>query len=681
MKKLNHYLGLVSLLLISGLCYSQEKNTVSSEEISSIKSELKSIHGIETANRIEKGVSQLAQIWDFSDDNAARFREFCIENFLSDAELNENLPRIAENLILTGGSLSVIRSKMNEPFAFTDVKELHADRFFRKAVPSYNPYTSELAYFLKLNFPEWSLDEKRQMSTAWDRNQWIMNAIGGYYPGREVERNATLASKQSEFRRYIDNYFFDMHRIMDAKGNYPFSEVISLHCHRGLRDNTKEEYTKEGGFERQKLTGVVLEKVFTGEVPVNFLTDKNTRWNPSKNELYTIEGKKLKRISEYTCEDDLRYEGLKNLFNIEQAVDSAYGNGSTYITRTFENANLTVDETEKIIVDILESPLAAEVSRLVQRRLNRKLHPFDVWYSGFQEQSYYSAEYLDSLTRARYPDPGSLEDNIKDILMKMGFPEEEAFTVGASVNVHSVVSGGYSDQPPVQGGKALLTTMFGERGLDYKGYRVAMHELGHVVCGVYSTLYADNFLLAGVPTGGITEGFAEVFAYKNIEGLGLFPYSEQEKKHLLALATYWYLYEMGGNALTEIRTWKWMYNNPDATVDELKNAVLGISAGIWNNYFSENFGGARDCSILSVYNHFITGDLYLFNYFIGGIVSYQLADAFERDELAPGLKESCREGATLPELWMQKAVGSGFSLDPLLNGVSSAVEYYSGRTE
>jgi hypothetical protein len=265
--------------------------------------------------------------------------------------------------------------------------------------------------------------------------------------------------------------------------------------------------------------------------------------------------------------------------------------------------------------------------------------------------------------------------------MKMGFPEEEAVTIGTSVDVHSVVSGGYSDQPPVQGGKALLTTMFGEGGLDYKGYRVAMHELGHVVCGVYSTLYADNFLLAGVPTGGITEGFAEVLAYKNIEGLGLFPYSEQEKKHLLALATYWYLYEMGGNALTDIRTWKWMYNNPDATVSELKNAILDISAGIWNSYFSENFGGTRDCSILSVYNHFISGDLYLFNYFLGGIVSYQLADAFEKDEVASGLKESCREGVTLPELWMQKAVGSGFSLNPLFNGVSSAVEYYSGRTE
>ncbi|MRS03911.1 hypothetical protein EG832_11930, partial [bacterium] len=297
---MNHYLGLICLLLISGLCYSQGKNEVSSEEICKIKSELKSRHGSEAAIRIEKGVSQLAHIWDFSDGNADSFREFCFDNFLSDAELKENLPRIAENLILTGGSLSVIRSKMNESSEFTDVKELHADHFFRKAVPSINPYTSELAYFLKLNFPVWSLEEKRQMSAGWDRNQWIMNAIGSYYPGREVERDTSLASKQSEFRRYIGNYFFDMHRIMDEKGNYPFNEVTSLHCHRGLRDNTKEEYTKKGGFERQKLTGVVLDKVFTGEVPVAFLTDRNTRWNPYKNELYTIEGKKLKRISEYT---------------------------------------------------------------------------------------------------------------------------------------------------------------------------------------------------------------------------------------------------------------------------------------------------------------------------------------------------------------------------------------------
>jgi hypothetical protein len=549
---------------------------------------------------------------------------------------------------------------MNEPYAFTDVDELHANRFFSKAIPTYNAYTSGLAYFLKLNFPVWSLTEKQQMHSGWDRNQWIMSAIGSYYPGKMVARNPALSSRQSEFRGYMDTYFFDMERIMGAKGNYPFDERLSLHSHRGLRDNTKEEYTKEGGFDRQKLTDEVLVKIFTGEVPVRFLSDTNTRWNPSKNELFVPEGRKLKKLKEYDIESDRRYEGLKNLFRIEQGVDSVYGDGSTYITRTFERARLTVGETEKIIEEFLSTPLTKDVSKLIAKKLDRKLYPFDVWYSGFQEQSYYSAAFLDSLTRARYPYPKALEDDIKNILVRMGFPEEEAAIIGDRVDVHAVV-----------------TTMFGTDGLDYKGYRVAMHELGHVVCGVYCTYYVDNFLLAGVPTGGITEGFAEVMAYKNIEGLALFPYSDEEKNHLLALATFWYLYEMGGNALTDIRTWKWMYENPDATVNELKSAVLEISAQIWNSYFSENFGGIRDSHILSVYNHFITGDLYLFNYFLGGIVSYQLVDAFGRDGLAMGMKEASREGVTLPEVWMQKAVGRGFSLKPLFEGVDDAIDYYS----
>jgi hypothetical protein len=668
---------LICLLILSGISFSQERQPVSAEEIKEIKRELESKHGKEAEPRIEKGVSQLAQIWDFTNSTVDEFRTFCLDNFLSESDLQKNFPLISDNLILIGSSLSVIQAKMNEPYAFTDIDELHANRFFSKAIPSYNAYTSGLAYFIKLNFPVWSLAEKQQMHAGWDRNQWIMSAIGSYYPGKMVVRNSALGSKQSEFRRYMDTYFFDMERIMDEKGNYPFHERLSLHSHRGFRDNTKEEYTKEGGFARQKLAGDILVKVFTGEVPFRFLSDTSTRWNPFRNELSVLEGRKLKKLRKYDTESDKRYEGLKNLFRIEQGVDSVYGDGSTYITRTFERASLTVGETEKIIEEFLSTPLTKDVGKLIAKKLDRKLYPFDVWYSGFQEQSFYSAAFLDSLTRARYPYPEALEDDIKNILVKMGFPEEEAIIIGDRVDVHAVVSGGYSGQPRIPGGKALLTTMFGADGLDYKGYRVAMHELGHVVCGVYCTYDVDNFLLAGVPTGGITEGFAEVMAYKNIEGLGLFPYSEEEQNHLLALATFWYLYEMGGNALTDIRTWKWMYENPDASVNELKSAVLDISAQVWNSYFSENFGGIRDSHILSVYNHFITGDLYLFNYFLGGIVSYQLVDAFGRDGLAMGMKEASREGVTLPEIWMQKAVGSGFSLKPLFTGVDDAIDYYS----
>jgi hypothetical protein len=218
-----------------------------------------------------------------------------------------------------------------------------------------------------------------------------------------------------------------------------------------------------------------------------------------------------------------------------------------------------------------------------------------------------------------------------------------------------------------------MTTVFNAKGLDYKGYRIAMHELGHVVCGVYSTREIDHFLLADVPTGGITEGFAEMLAYKNMEGLGLARGTFGEQKELLSLASLWYMLDLGGQSLTDIETWKWMYAHPGATAEELRTAVLDISAGIWNQYYSPVFGGIRDQHILSIYNHFITGSLYLYNYFLGNVIMFQLYDAFMPDNLAGGLRKACMEGNTLPELWMERACGTGISTEPLLKCARLAI--------
>jgi hypothetical protein len=52
---------------------------------------------------------------------------------------------------------------------------------------------------------------------------------------------------------------------------------------------------------------------------------------------------------------------------------------------------------------------------------------------------------------------------------------------------------------------------------------------------------------------------------------------------------------------------------------------------------------------------------------------FQLYDRFMPDNLAGGLKFACKEGNTLPELWMEKAVGQGLSLEPLLKTARLAV--------
>ncbi|MBA7515675.1 hypothetical protein ES705_07718 [subsurface metagenome] len=367
------------------------------------------------------------------------------------------------------------------------------------------------------------------------------------------------------------------------------------------------------------------------------------------------------------------------MFLNKSSEDKLYPDGSTVITRTFENHNLLPSEVEMIIRDFLSDPVIAEAGKVIETRLGRPLEPFDIWYSGFQEQTLYPADMLDSITMTRYPDPITLQNGLPAILVNMGFSESEAKHVGAHTIVRPVVSGGATSSPPLRGDNALFTTMFSSKGLDYKSYRVAMHELGHAVCAVYSTDEIDNFILAGWPANGITEAMAELLAYKNVQGLGLSVSSPEEREHMLALATLWYLVEMGGQSLTDIETWKWIYANPEATGEEVQEAVLSITGDIWNTYFAEIFNGVHDQHILSIYNHFITGSLYLNQYFLGNVIMYQLHEASRSRDLAKFLKEACKEGCTLPELWMEKAVGGPISLDPVINASYEAIKFFQSN--
>src|ERR1700726_4023241 len=58
-------------------------------------------------------------------------------------------------------------------------------------------------------------------------------------------------------------------------------------------------------------------------------------------------------------------------------------------------------------------------------------------------------------------------------------------------------------------------------GMNYKGYNIAVHELGHNVEQVFSLYEVDHTLLAGVPNNAFTEALAFVFQAKDLELLGL----------------------------------------------------------------------------------------------------------------------------------------------------------------
>ena len=140
--------------------------------------------------------------------------------------------------------------------------------------------------------------------------------------------------------------------------------------------------------------------------------------------------------------------------------------------------------------------------------------------------------------------------------------------------------------------------------MDYKGYNIAIHEFGHNVEQTISLHDVDYYLLNGVPNTGFTEALAFVFQKQDLALLGL-SQADPLHEHMLALDDLWGAYEIMGVSLVDMNVWKWMYEHPDASADELKQAVKEIAIDVWNQYFAEVFG-IKDQTILAIYSHMIS---------------------------------------------------------------------------
>ena len=665
------------LIIISAIIpFAQAQVAITESTIEKVYAELVAEHGESESERVNKGIRQLAEAWREEDGNEKDFEKFCNENFMSKQPLSDNFFRLQNILTYMSGRVNEMRSLVNESRSFTDTEPLAVDRLLHSALPHVNMDAGNISHFIRLNFPYYSEDEKLENMFTWSREKWAMVRLGDWIEPKTSYKKSDYADKARDFKRYMERYFFRMDAITNSNGELLFNKGTLLHSHRGLRDVIKDEYTKDNGLNRQEVMNMVIERITEGNVPKLFLSDSSTCWNPFTNKLYS-KGKsgKLIEIKEFETEGAERYAGFLACALDKMATDKE--KGTTVMARTFGNGSLSFENSEKLIRQLLSSPILKDIGKLIEKNLGRSLQPFDIWYSGFQEQAAYSSDYLDSLTKARYPDPAALEADIPMILQRMGFPEDEAYFIGSRTMVRPVISGGYSSQADVPGGTCLMTTMFGQDGLDYKSYRVAMHELGHTVCAVYCTNGMDFSILAGVPSAAITEGFAELFAYKNAAGLGLYPFDGEKQNHMLTLAAMWYMFEMGGQSLVELESWKWLYANPNADAEEVRKGIMSIAANVWNEYFAEVFGGIRDQHILSIYNHYITGDLYLYNYFMSNAIMYQLHSTFNGLNLATNLKEICLEGITSTERWMKNAMESEISVDKLLKAAENGVEYFN----
>jgi hypothetical protein len=312
------------------------------------------------------------------------------------------------------------------------------------------------------------------------------------------------------------------------------------------------------------------------------------------------------------------------------------------------------------------------VGQLVAKRLGRRLEPFDIWYPGFRSGSRLPEEELDKIVAARYPTAAAFEKDLPVILAKLGFTSEQVAAIVPHIQVDPARGSGHCTQPASRKFKARVRTRVTASGMNYKGFNIAMHELGHAVECVLDLHLIDYYTLYGVPNGAFTEAFAYVFQARDLEVLGVGGAPDPREWDLKALGVFWSSFEDMGVSLLDMKAWHWLYDHPGADPVQLREAVLALAREIWNRYYAPVFG-VRDQVLLAVYSHMIDYSLYLPHYSIGNLIQFQIESHLRGKAVGPEMARMCAAGSIIPELWMRQAVGTGISVEPLLQAVDQAL--------
>ncbi len=648
---------------------------LSKEKLDSIVDQLTVKHGKDIQDLARRGVMQIAALWKESDGTFEEFEKFSIENFIGDAaERHKLFEKLSINYETIWGHLHQI----NVDFS----KGVHLDREPMTPVDlmfaSYSPYAhlaedffrTKIAFVTVLNFPFFTLDEKNQLGQSWSRKEWAYARMGDIFTSRvPSEINQENASISTKSESYISEYNIIMDNLLDDEGNQIFTGGRKLISHWGLRDELKSHYGNAEGLANQRMIYQVMKRIIAQDIPVQVINNDGYKWNPYTNEVFDLTGSR----AQATPEPDTRYQHLLNSFLVGKKADNYSPNYPTAIERAFnQGLEMTLEEVEAIFIELVSSPVVAEVGKLVSSRLGRPLEPFDIWYDGFKPRSLISDELLSKAANKRYPSALALENDLATILKKFGWTGERAQSIASKIIVEGSRGPGHAwgarmrtNQP------SYLRTRIGANGMDYKGYNIAMHELGHNVEQTITLHDVDYYMMNGVPNTAFTEALAFIFQVRDLAYLG-FTNTDPNQKHLAALDVFWGTYEIMGVSLVDMAVWKWMYQNPNATAAHLKENVIRIATEIWNKYFYPAFG-VKDSPILAIYSHMINYPLYLSAYPLGHLIEFQLEAKITGLNIGAEMDRVFGVGKLTPNAWMQNAVGGQVSARPMIQAIEKAL--------
>jgi hypothetical protein len=674
------------LLTITLAAQQETVRTMSiNDSIEKLEKELVARYGEAQRARLDRGLKQVAQFWKTDDGDAGAFEEFVRRNFAGDQKALDALFSRHEALLeqLDGHMIEILlafRRQMDldlgpvqaydEIFAGYDPSAHVTDDFFK----------NKLAFVVLLNFPLTTLDQRLNEGANWTRRQWAEARLAQRFSRRvPAEVNLAIAEAGSRAEQYIAEYNIWMHHVLDDSGRRLFPAKMRLLSHWNLRDQIKADYAEKDGLPRQKTIALVMEHIVRQTIPKAVVNNPAVDWNPYTNSVRAsdvrdhdlpADGREAPTAAR---EPDTRYAMLLSTFRALKRVDPYSPTTPTHMARVFdEGRELPEPRVRAMFERVLTSPLVPKVAALIRTRLGRDLEPFDIWYAGFKPRGKYTEAQLDEITRKRYPTPAAYERDMPRMLEALGFSRERARYLADNIVVDPARGSGHAWGALLRSAPARLRTRVAPEGMDYKGYNIAVHEMGHNVEQTFSLKDVDHWLLNGVPNTAFTEALAFVFQAKDLELLGLSTPDPQDDA-LRTLNDFWATYEIAGVALVDMAVWHWMYDHANATPAELKEAVLTISKDTWNQYYAPVFG-RRDVVLLGIYSHMIERYLYLPDYPIGHLIAHQLEEHIRKaGKVGPEVERVSRQGRLAPDLWMKGATGAPVGPEAMLTAAERAL--------
>jgi hypothetical protein len=645
------------------------------QNLKELISEVKAKADSDQHRRIEKGLLQAFSFWREEDGTFDDFRQLCLEHSATtSAQRQAMFLRIQDNFELLFGSFNKISVGLKIPLHVDEGEIIPVDRIFggygAGSHFSDDMFANKIAFITIMNFPFYSLDEKTELGPDWSRLEWAYARMGDVFKSR-IPARLLLDYEQivTNADGYISNYNIYVGKLTDKNGKTHFPADLKLISHWGLRDEIKASYAIGEGFTRQSLIYETMLRIIRQEIPQEVINNNEFNWNPMSNALMK-DGKKII----HTPEPDTRYQHMINLFGALKNIDVYSPHFPDYISRKFEeDMEIRVEEVEAVFVELISAPELKEIGKVIEKRLGRKLQPWDIWYDGFKTRSSLDINKLDKMLQEKYPDKAAFEADLPNILVKLGFDTDSARSIASRIIVDPSRGAGHAWGAAMKSDKARLRTRIGTNGMDYKGYNIAIHEFGHNVEQTISLQNVDYYMLNGVPNTSFTEALAFVFQARDLELLGL-EKSDDQSRHFAALDNLWSNYEIMGVSLVDIHVWKWLYAHPEATATELKEAVNRIAVETWNKYYYPVFG-IKDSPILAVYSHMIDYPLYLSAYPIGQLIEFQFGSYIRDKNFAAEVYKAFTQGRLIPQLWMKGAVGSEITAEPAIEAARSALTF------